>query len=76
MLPVCEAGQGSQQHPRRGLGRVQVKRLARGTLEAGAGPQEGVRLRGVVQRELRGGNSTSSQWGVKARAQSALFMRG
>jgi len=49
-------------------GAAQVKRLPKGTLEAAAGPQEGVRMRGVVQRELRGGSSQSAQWGVKARA--------
>ncbi|KAK9839823.1 hypothetical protein WJX81_004168 [Elliptochloris bilobata] len=50
----------------------QVKRLPKGTLEAAGGAQEGVRLRGVVQRELRGGSSASSQWGLKAEKAQAL----
>ena len=43
-----------------------MKRLPKGTLQAPGRAQEGVRMRGTVQRELRGGSSSSAQWGVKA----------
>ena len=49
-----------------------MKRLPKGTLQAPGRGQEGVRMRGTVQRELRGGSSSSAQWGVKARPARGL----